>query len=177
MRRSGRTGFTLVEVAVTIVIVGIGLTLVLQALGTSTSSAAQTRNLKLARELGLLTLGRIECGLYREEIQDRFYGTYAEDGEPDFEFEVALGEEVLQDELEDYDPNSPFYDSWNDPDRYDDEDDEDEEATQPYEKVKIRVTFPKIREYKNSLILETWVPWEQVYGPTEDEEAEEGQQP
>ena len=65
--------------------------LVLQALGTATTAAAQTRNMKLARDLGLLTLGRISAGLYQEEIRDRFFGTFGEEGYPEFEFEVALG--------------------------------------------------------------------------------------
>lgn len=168
-----RAGFTLVEVAVTIVIVGIGLTLVLQALNTATTQSGQTRNMKVARDLGLLTLGRISAGLYRDDLRDRFFGTFAEDGYAEFEFEVALGDEVFEEQPEGADPNRPFYDSWNDPNREDDDDDEeDEDASQPYEKVKVKVVFPKLREYKNYLILESWVPWEQVYGP--EEEAEEG---
>lgn len=173
-RRPRRRGFTLVEVAVTIVIVGIGLTLVLQAMGAATGQAAQTRNVKVARDLGLLTLGRIASGLYREDLRERFYGTYAEDGYPEFEFEVALGDEVFEEEQAALDDNDrPFYDSWNDPDKLDDEEsetEEDEETTQPYEKIKVRVVFPKLYEYKNTLILESWVPWEQVYGPEEDDE-------
>ena len=34
----------------------------------------------------------------------------------------------------------------------------------------MKVFFPKLRDYKNYLILESWIPWEQVYGPEEDEE-------
>ena len=103
-----RRGFTLVEVAVTIVIVGIGLTLVLQAMNTATTSAAQTRNMKIARELGLLTLGRIKSGLYQEEVRDRFYGSYAEDEFPEFEFEVLLGDEAFDEQPDANDPDRPF---------------------------------------------------------------------
>ena len=168
--RAAGAGFTLVEIAVTIVIVGIGLTLVLQALNTATTQAGQTRNMKLARDLGLLTLGQISAGLYQDDLRDRFFGTYGEEGYPGFEFEVALGEEIFEEMPDPDDPNRPYYDSWNDPDKLDDEEDEDEEATQPYEKVKIKVTFPKLGDYKNHVILESWLPWEQVYGPDEDEE-------
>ena len=59
-RPSRRSGFTLIEVAVTLAIVAIGLTLCLQSLFTSKATAAQTRNLKLARTneaLNLLAYG------------------------------------------------------------------------------------------------------------------------
>lgn len=174
-RARARSGFTLVEIAVTIVIVGIGLTLVLQALNTATTQAGQTRNMKVARDLGLLTIGRISAGLYRDDIRDRFYGTFGEEGYPNFEFEVAMGDEVFDEQQDFDDPNRPYYDSWNDPNRLDD--DEDEESTQPYEKIKVKVFFPKLRDYKNYLILESWVPWEQVYGPDEDEEGTGENQP
>ena len=59
-----RSGFTLAEIAVTIVIVGIGLVLVLQGLNHSKMTAAHTRNMKLARELGHLTMGQVEAGIY-----------------------------------------------------------------------------------------------------------------
>ena len=49
-----------------------------------------------------------------------------------------------------------------------DEEEDDEQEVEPYEKVRIRVTFPKLGEAKNELVLERWVPWEQVHGETED---------
>jgi hypothetical protein len=39
----------------------------------------------------------------------------------------------------------------------------------PFEKVKIRVTSPKIQEFSNQLTLEQWYPWVQVYGEKEDD--------
>ena len=63
-----RAGFTLAEVAVTLVIVAIGLLFVLQGLSTSKFTAAQTHNRKLARELALVTLGEIQAGLYRDDL-------------------------------------------------------------------------------------------------------------
>lgn len=171
-----RRAFTLVEVAVTIVILGIGLTMVLQALNTAKIRAAQTRNYKLARDLALYTLGEIESGLYREDAQDRFSGTYAEHDQPDFTFEVVLGDQQLIDRPDSRDTG--FFDRFaerqyeleRDPDRTK----EDEEAAQPFEKVKVRVMFPPLADFSNELVLERWMPWEQVYGPPEEDEGGEG---
>ncbi|MDP6762973.1 MAG: type II secretion system protein [Planctomycetota bacterium] len=172
-RSSARAGFTLAEVAVTIVIVGVSLTLVMQALNGAKFASAHTRNLKLARDLGLLTLGEIEAGLYQEELRDHFFGTYAEQDHEEFGFEIVLGDEVFEDmESEEYE-YSAYYSRFNDPDRYDDdEDDEEGEVEEAFEKVRIRVTFPKIGEYENQLTLEQWMPWDQVYGDDEEDEAD-----
>jgi prepilin-type N-terminal cleavage/methylation domain-containing protein len=165
--RRHQGGFTLAEVAVTIALVGLALVYMLQALNTAKVTAAYTRNIKLSKELALLTLGRIESGLYEEDLDDEhFEGTYAEEGYPDFFFEAVIGETNLRDRErgEDY----SFFDNW----RYEseDRDDDDEEAEQPYEKVQVRVTFPPIRELKNELVLERWLPWRQVHPPEEGEE-------
>ena len=146
-----RSGFTLAEIAVTIVIVGIGLVLVLQGLNHSKMTAAHTRNMKLARELGLLTMGQVEAGIYRDDIADGLRGDYSQEGWPDFSYEVAVGDQTFDAQ----------------PDEADAE--EDEEAVEPYEKVRIRVTFPKLGEAKNDLVLERWVAWEQVHGASEGE--------
>lgn len=163
-------GFTLAEVAVTIVIVGIGLLLVLQGLNTGKLTAAHTRNYKLSRELALLTLGQVESGEYQEDISSGLHGSYADEGYPDFTFDVVVGDETFRQKNAD-----GTFDSWeprpkkNDPQ---DKDKQDEEKEQPFEKVKIRITFPKLREFgenANELILERWIPWKQVYGETEDD--------
>jgi prepilin-type N-terminal cleavage/methylation domain-containing protein len=166
-----RAGFTLAEVAVTIVIVGVSLTLVMQALNGAKLASAHTRNLKLARDLGLLTLGQIEAGLYQEDLRDHFFGSYSEEAHEEFTFELVLGDEVFE-EIEDQEYEySAYYSRFNDTDRYADDEDEDEgEVEDVFEKVRIRVTFPQIGEYKNTLILEQWMPWKQVYG---DDEAED----
>ena len=158
-----RAGFTLAEVMVTIVIVGMALTLVLQGLNATKFEAAHTRNLKLARELGLLTLGQIEAGLFQEDSgRERLLGTYAEQGHEFFEYEIVFGDDgfLTEDELYRYDP-------W----RRDDEDDDEDglDAQEPYEVVQVKVTFPQIKGYKNELVLERWVAWELVYPPDEDE--------
>lgn len=160
-RRSG--GFTLAEVAVTLLLVGIGLVSVIQVLNIAKLEAAQTRNQKLASELGRLTIGRVASGLFQDELQSNDYldGTYAEEGYPEFSWELLLGDEVFGDP----DEESGRFDSWREED---DDEDEDDEAEQPYQKVKVRVIFPPIREYDNTLVSEQWVPWDQVYG--EDEE-------
>ena len=183
--RSKPNGFTLAEVAVTIVIVGIGMLLVLQGLNTAKLTAAHTRNTKLARELALTTLGQIASGQFQEDIQDGLEGSYAEEGYPEFTFEVVVGDDSFREASTD----GPF-DSWSyrderareneeaDADRDKEKKDPQEETDEPFEKVKIKITFPKIdvakEQLKNELVLEEWIPWKQVYGQKEDAEAPPG---
>ncbi len=171
----GRRAFTLVEVAVTILLVGGTLVWVLEGLNGAKFSAAQTSNTKLARDLGMLTLGRIQAGLYQEEIQtDRIEGTYADEGYETFTFEVVLGDEVFREREEQEDQRGRRFDNWQHERQleWEAEDyDEDEQAEEPYQVVQIKVIFPKIQDRPNELILERWIPWLQVYG--EDEDAEE----
>ena len=171
-----RGGFTLVEVAVTLIIVGIGLTLCLQSLFTAKTAAFQTRNMKLARELGVQTLGQIESGLFQEEIQSGYSGSYAEEGYPEFFFEICLGDESFLEYEGEYDEQGPYFDTFaarrdREYEAERDSDEDEDEIEEIYEKVRIRVTFTKAGEYTPYLDLERWMPWTQVYG--EDEEAEE----
>ena len=53
-------------------------------------------------------------------------------------------------------------------DRERDKDTDEEETEQPFEKIKIRVTFPRFNELPNELILEHWAPWKQVYGEKDE---------
>lgn len=173
--RSLRAGFTLVEVAVALVIVAIGLTLCLQSLQTAKMQAAHTRNLKLARELGVMTLGQVESGLYQEEIQSGFTASYAQEGYPDFYFEVLLGEDAFEDENYEY-SSGEYHDSFEARrqrrlEEARDAGEDEEDIQEPFEKVKIRVVFPRVGQYRNYLDIESWFVWEQVYG--EDEESEE----
>jgi type II secretory pathway pseudopilin PulG len=161
-----RSAFTLAEVAVTVVIVGLGLTMVLQGLNASQLTAQQTRNTRLARELGLETLGQIESGLFWDDIVSGASGAYED--HPEFEWELALGDDTFPGQDED-----ESYDTWSQrrrlrEERSDYDKDEDEETHEEYEKVRVRVTFPKIQQLKNELSLERWMPWEQVYGPDEE---------
>lgn len=166
-RMNSKSGFTLAEVAVTVVIVGIALVLVLQGLNTSKITAAHTRNQKLARDLGLFTLAQIESGLLRDDLETGINGNYAEEGWPDFNWEVAVGDDALTVQNDD-----GRHDSWAPTEKEQDEkDDEEEDAEEPFEKVRVRVTFPKIREFTNELTLERWIPWTQVYGEAEGENA------
>jgi prepilin-type N-terminal cleavage/methylation domain-containing protein len=185
MRRASRAGFTLAEVMVTLLIVSFGLLLITQGLTRARFSAAETHYRKVARELALLTLGRLESGLFWEELDggdgDVLTGTYAEEGYEDFHYELVLGdEEFLQDE-QDYDRDDAYHDSW----AYerereerarrkerDDEEDEDEEVAEAFEKVRIRVGYPHFGERDSSLELERWIPWEQVYGSEDDEDGQ-----
>lgn len=173
-RMRARAGFTLAEVAVTIVIVGIALVLVLQGLETSKITAALTRNQKLARDLGLYTLGQIESGILRDDLETGMVGSYSEEGYPEFNWEIAVGDDALQDRSTD----KP-YDSWAPTQKeVDKKSKEDEEAAEePYEKVRVRVTFPQIREFTNELTLERWMPWKQVYGEAEGEPGKTSKNP
>lgn len=164
-RRSSRGGFTLAEVAVTIVIVGIALVLVLQGLNTSKAIAAQTRYQKLSRSLALVTLGQVESGLFQEDIENGLVGTYSEDGYPEIAYEVVVGDATFREANE-----NGQYDSWA---PRDDEEkaEEDEEIEEPFEKVKIRITFPKVAQMTNEILLERWMPWKQVHGEGEEGDA------
>ncbi|MCP3917409.1 MAG: type II secretion system protein [bacterium] len=179
-----RSGFTLAEAAVTIAIVALTLSATMQSLEVSKLKAAHTQNQKTAKELGLMTLGAIESGKWWDEIETGRTGSYADNDYPDFYWEIALGDETFI-EIEDNEEGSSF-DNWQHRrdlqleaeynDRSENPDDEeDEEATEPYEQVRVRVTFPKLREYDNEVILERWIAWEQVYGEEEDEEGAEGE--
>ncbi|TAJ24295.1 MAG: prepilin-type N-terminal cleavage/methylation domain-containing protein [Planctomycetota bacterium] len=158
-----RAGFTLAEVAVTVVIVGAALTLCMQALNTAKITAVQTRNLKLARELGLFKLGELESGIYFEDIDadSTLADTFAEQGHPEFSWEIALGDDAFAEA----DPNAPF-NSWSAKFEKDKEKQEEagaEEAEQPYERVKVRVKFRQIASFKDEVVLERWIPWKQVH--------------
>jgi prepilin-type N-terminal cleavage/methylation domain-containing protein len=171
-RHTTQAAFTLAEVAVTIAIIGIALVLVLQGINVAKLEAAYTRNLKTARELALLTLGEIESGVFEEDAdRKRLFGSYAEQGYPDFEFEAVLGEEnFIEDEYE-----NDRYDPWRRDSnvRREDDEEDDEDAKQPYEKIRIKVVYPKIRGYPDELVLERWVSWDQVYAEDEGEEQSE----
>ena len=176
IRRTRRAGFTLAEVAVTLVIVGITLLWVLEGLNRAKLTAAHTHHSKIAAELGMHTLSEIESGLYWEDIDEYgLTGNYAEEGYEEFAFEVVLGDETFADWDEDT-GRTLEHDSWlherelEEQEQQDSgEDDEDEEQEEPYEKVRIRVLFPRTTEQKPELVLERWIPWDQVYGPSEED--------
>ncbi len=174
LRAKFKGGFTLVEVAVALVIIGISLTLLLESLQGSKMQAAHTRNLKLARELGVLTLGQVESGLFAEELESGYSESYAGENYPDFSFELRVGEDVFEDTQE-YD-DSGFHDAFRA--RADREfesnrdNDVDEDVAEEFEKVRIRVTFPKFAQFKNYVDIESWMVWEQVYGSEDEEETE-----
>jgi len=177
----GRRGFTLVEVAVTLIIVGITLLWVLEGMNRAKMTAAHTHNTKLAAELALQTLAEIESGLYWEDIDEHgLAGNYAEEGYESFSYEVVLGDETFTDVSEEDAGSLPF-DTFDEKvrrkqeaerDADDKEEDEEEEAEEVYERVKIKVTFPKATEETPEVILERWIPWKQVYG--EEEKEDEG---
>jgi prepilin-type N-terminal cleavage/methylation domain-containing protein len=172
-----RRGFTLAEVAVTIALIGLALAWMLQVLNASKLTAAYSRNLKLSRELALLTLGQIESGEYADDLDnERLDGTYAEEGYPDFSYEVVIGDENFRPDPTD----QRAFDNWQAERqrrererRAEESEDSDEEEDQAYEKIQIKVSFPKIQDMRNDYILERWLPWRQLH-PDEDEGAEGG---
>ncbi len=174
LRQHERAGFTLAEAAVTIALVAVTLTVLLQSLEGSKFMAAHTRDQKIARELALATLAEIEAGLWQEELEFTRSGNYAEEDDASFWWELAVGDETFSDAPLD-DPNAPF-DNWAHREELqrerDAEDDveEDEEATEPFEKIRIKVSFPQYGDFKSELTLERWIRWEQVYGEDEEEE-------
>lgn len=169
-----RSGFTLAEAVITIALVGLTLSSTLQILHGSKFTAAYTRDSKIARDLALKTLGQIESGIWWDDIETMRTGTYAEDGYDAFFWELVLGDEIFSNAQEEDEYGRPF-DNWKyreqqrlDADDYDE--DEEEEQTEPFEKVRIKVIFPRYGNFGNELILERWILWEQVYGPDEAEE-------
>ena len=91
---TSRGGFTLAEAAVTIAIVAIVLTVMLQGLEGAKFSAAHNRARKTAYELGTEMIGMISAGMWQEEIESGLTGSFAEQDEPDFYWELALGEDA-----------------------------------------------------------------------------------
>jgi len=172
-----RRGFTLAEVAVTIALIGLALAWMLQVLNASKLTAAYSRNLKLSRELALLTLGQIESGEYADDLDnERLDGTYAEEGYPDFAYEVVIGDENFRPDPTD----QRAFDNWQAErqrrereQRAEEADESEEEEDQAYEKIQIKVTFPKIQDMRNDYILERWLPWRQLH-PEDAEAAEAG---
>ena len=165
--RARRAGFTLAEVAITLLIVSMGLVLVLQGLTTAKQSAAVTHYRQVARELAGLTLGQLESGLFQEDLDsssargDTLSGNYAEEGYEDFNYEPVLGDEQFREKDGKYDENGAYHDTWayqREQERENDDDDEEEEVAQPFQKARIRVTFPKLGEAENFLVVERWIP-------------------
>lgn len=180
---ASRGGFTLAEAAVTIAIMAMVLLMVVQGLQGAEQAAYYTKMKKTSYELAVGLLGEVQAGLYREELDDGMNGNFADLDYPDITWEIALGDEVF---AGDDDQDRPFDNlaarRQREQEREDEEssgigseEEDDEELEEPFEKIKVRVTFPvRDEDYDNETILESWVPWEQVYGPSEEEEAAEG---
>jgi hypothetical protein len=183
-----RSGFTLAEAAITIAIVGIGLAFSVQALNGAAQTAAHTQRMKIARELGVEHLGEIAAGLWWDELESTRYGTFADKERPEYTWELALGDEQLEavrtgDEAawegqrfdnwqyrRDQEAINSGYSSAEDMDA-------EEETVEEYEQLRLRVSFPflpGLEDLDHHIELERWIPWEQVYGPSEDEEGADG---
>ena len=125
LRRS--EGFTLVEAAITLGIVALVLVAVLQGMEGAKLSAHHTRQRKTAYELGVGLLGEVTVGLWREELESGMTGNFAEQDEPQFLWELALGEDVLEEN--DLDETDRPFDNfaarrdWEEDNRSDEDDD------------------------------------------------------
>jgi len=178
---ASRGGFTIAEAAVTIAIVALVLTTILQSLEGAKISALHTMLQKTARALGLELLGEIEAGRWQDEIDSGASGSFANRDESEFTWELALGDDAFPDRPErSYDDQYRPFDNFRAREEwrgqnsgtsgnYGEKDDEEEEA-QPFEKVKLRIRFPQVRELSNEIIFERWVRWAQVYGEEEEDE-------
>lgn len=177
-RSAPQGGFTLAEAAVTIAIVALMLIYVLQGLEGAKLAAFYTKQRKTAYELGVGLLGEIKAGLYREELESGDTGDFSDKDEPDFSWEIALGEDALEesgDEDRPYD-NLAERRSWeqDQEDESNSDEEDDEEATEPFEKIKVRVIFPPLGDRPNDLVIEQWVAWVEIYGEDEEEEGDGG---
>ncbi|MCP5024387.1 MAG: hypothetical protein GY930_21785 [bacterium] len=176
--RHGRAGFTLAEAAITIAIVGLTITYTLRALTAAQTTAAHTHEVKLAREMALRTLGEVSTGQFLVDSGEVLTGTYDEEIAPFMAYEVAFGDATLPTRTHD-DERERSFDNWQARDQYRQENNLEEDLDgehEPFEKVVIRVSFPKHSDLPDFIELESWIPWEQVYGLDEelDPEALEG---
>ena len=157
-----RSGFTLAEVAVTIVIVGILLVVSVQALNNSLAQASHTRNINIARELAMLSLARLEAGLFIDELEDHMEGDYSDDDQPYFNWEIVLDTEEFYDEEQ---LETDRFDSWEPTDE-----DEDTESGDPWVVARVKVRFPVQTGRKDNIVLERWLTREFVYGPEDEDD-------
>jgi hypothetical protein len=190
---SPKAGFTLAEIAVTLLIVGFTLLMVLQGLESAKLGAAHSHNRKVALGLALGTLANAEAGLYWEDLEGvkgTLDGNYADVDEryEVFHWELVVGDDELTDEEQTDDSESAYFDNYRHRRVQQEENLEigentDDEAFSetgttggPYERVVVRVTFPKLSDLKNTLTIERWIPLEQVFGisPDAEEDAEDG---
>ena len=172
------SGFTLAEAAITIAIVGLTITYTLQALTAAQTTAAHTHEVKLAREMALRTLGEVATGQFLVDGNEVLTGTYDEEIAPYMAYEIAFGDATLPTRSRDGNDGEKPFDNWRARDQYrqdNNTDDDIEGDHEPYEKVIIRVTFPRHSDLPDFIELETWIPWEQVYGLDDDFEAGDGE--
>jgi type II secretory pathway pseudopilin PulG len=169
-QRSG-SGFTLAEAAITIALVGLTITYTLRALTAAQTTAAHTHEVKLAREMALRTLGEVATGQFLVDGNEVLTGTYDEEVAPYMAYSVAFGDAVLPTRSQDKNSYDKPFDNWRARDDYRQETDSQEELDgdhEPFEKIVIRVSFPKHSDLPDFIELESWIPWEQVYGPDDE---------
>lgn len=90
--RSNKAGFTLVEVMAAIAILGIGLVSLILAVNRAKDTAYVTRSVKAVRHLASNLMSQIETGRL-ENLYDGQSGDFSEEGYPEFQYEIGIGEE------------------------------------------------------------------------------------
>lgn len=179
------SGFTLAEIAITLLIVGFTLLMVLEGLETAKLGAAHSHNRKVAMGLAQGTIANVEAGRYWEDLEGvkgTLEGNYADVDEryEVFYWELIVGDDELSEE-EQEDDNS-YFDNYRhrrvqaeENEEYTDEDaaySETGTTGGPYERVVVRVTFPKLSRLDNTLTIERWIPLAQVFGSSPDDNLE-----
>ena len=181
MRRGHRNtsnagGFTLAEAAVTIAIVALMLIYVLQGLeGAKMAAFLHQATQDRLRARRRFAPGEIKAGLYREELESGDTGDFSDKDEPTFSWEVALGEDALEetDDVERPYDNLAERRSWeqDQEDRSDSDNEDEEEAEVTLREDQGSASYsPPLGDRPNELVIEEWVAWVEIYGEDEDEE-------
>jgi hypothetical protein len=155
---------------VTIAIVGVVLVFAVQGLNNSMFQAANTRDLKVARELGLFKIAQFESGLYSEDIENHMAGDFSEQEYPGFFWEVVLGDEQFDEDDDEEDTGR--FNSWA-PDEDEEDEEVDEDAEEPFQELRVKVTFNGPKDAPKEVILERWVTWSFLYGEEETEDTDD----
>jgi prepilin-type N-terminal cleavage/methylation domain-containing protein len=175
--RPGRGGFTLIEVTLALAILAFGLVSALLAREKARDVAFVARNLKLARLLGGNLLAEIQSGL-REDLIDGSAGDFFDEGYPEFDWTVAIGEESVAaaEDYRDAESLSGYY-AEREASRVEAKAAGEEIPPDPWTVVAIRVSYPTLTEERGVFVLHGRVKTAVLEGDFEAllEEATEGE--
>ncbi len=161
-------GFTLVEVMAAVAILGIGLVSLMLAVNRAKDSAFVTRNLKAVQHLSLNLMGEIESGKF-ETLHDGMLGNFSEQGFPEFEYEIGLGEDSsVSSDSEDLRTDSEK--QRDERRRYEESQNENSNSTSTeqketkYEQVTLKVKFKTLADEPVSYVLIKKMPTDIIDG-------------